>query len=113
MDVGIGSEGVHQERITGGGGEHSQLDLAVVGDHECPTGGGYECPSYGAAGLAPHRDVLKVGGVGRQAPGRGRPLVETGVDPFFRRDEGQVAVHIGGAELLEFAVFEKVFEHGV
>ena len=74
---------------------------------------GHEGPSQGLPLLGPDRDVLEVRVLARDAPGRGRELVERGVDAPVRGDEGRQRLRVGAAELLDLAVAEDLLDDRV
>jgi hypothetical protein len=81
-------------------GEHSQLDLRVVGGEQARASRRHEAGADLAAGVGADRDVLEVGVDAREPPGRGRGLAEGRVQaPVARVDQLGQGVEVGRLEL--------------
>jgi cobalamin biosynthesis Mg chelatase CobN len=100
-------EGVDEARILGEMSKHAQLDLGVVGREEAATVVGDERAAELTAVGGTHRDVLQVGCLARDAPGRGVRLLEGCVDAAVGSDEWWERVRIGRTQLLDLAVAEQ------
>ena len=111
MDVVAGLEGGDQPRIGGQVGDAAQLDLVVVGHQQAAALGGDEGGAEHPAPLGPDRDVVQVGGVGAEPAGPGHGLVEGGPDAVAGPHFGQQTLAVGGPQLLQLPIVEKVLDH--
>ena len=99
MDVLAAAEDLLEHVLAGDMSQQPQLHLRVVGRHELVAGGGDEAGADLTPERRPDRDVLQVGVVRRQPPGRRRGLVERRVQPAVGIDEQRQRVQIGLREL--------------
>ena len=113
MDVLAGEEGLLHGVVVRHVGEHSELDLAVVGVYKHPALARHEHLADLGAQVCAHRDVLQVGICGRQAACGGHGVLEGGAHPPVRADDLQKAVCIGGLQLGQGAVVHDLGDDGV
>jgi hypothetical protein len=107
VDVDPVAEGPGQDRVARQVGQDPHLDLRVVGGDQQLARPGHEAAADGASQLGPDRDVLQVGVLRRDAPGRGRDLVERGVQAAGAGvDQRRQRVEVGALELDQLAVVE-------
>ena len=112
MDVLVVRERFAQTRIPGDVGEHTQLDLRIVGHkQDVIREAGDEREPDLPAELAPDRDVLEVRRFRRDAARRHRGLLERRVHAAgLRVDEPRQRIEIRRLELGELAVLEERFD---
>ena len=94
-------------------GQHPQLDLGIVGVHQHLAVTRPEELAQVAADFGADRDILHIGLNGADAAGPGLGLLETGVNPAVLPHHLQKAVHIGGFQFGQLAVFQNIFNDGV
>ena len=114
MDVLILPKGIDKQLVLRYMGEHTQLDLGIVGGYIEEPVLRHEGLPYFPAFHPFHGDILEVGIAARQAARGDDHLVEGGMDPAGRlMDQCVKAVHIGALQLRQHPVLEYLGGQGV
>ena len=104
---------LNQALVPGQMGQHSQLNLGVVGVHKNAALLGHKDPAYLPSQLHPHGNILEVGLRTAQPSCRRYRLIENSVDSAVCPDVAGQSVCIGGFQLCQLAVVQNFLHYRI